>query len=108
MDVDQSAFPSPDEPRREDSHVAAEHHEFHIGSFEFGIHKPFMGNSALILLNFHRQRYSDACDTGVAAVLETTCVCLVSDDEGGAVAARCALVSEKCGEPRAAARYQYC
>ena len=47
-------------------------------------------------------------DTGVAAVLETTCVCLVGDDEGGAVAARCALVSEKCGEPRAAARNQYC
>jgi hypothetical protein len=54
-----------------------------------------MGHSALILLNLHRQRYSDACDTGVATMLETTGVCLVSNDECGVVAARCELVTEK-------------
>ena len=81
--------------RCENSHVTAEHHEFHIGGFEFGIHKPFMGHSTLILLNLHRQRYSDAWDTGVAAMLETTSVCLVSNDECGVVAARCELVPEK-------------
>ena len=41
------------------------------------------------------ERYCDACDTGVAAVLETTGVCLVSNDECGVVAARCELVTEK-------------
>ena len=79
VDVEQSALPSPDEPGREDAHVATKHHQLHVRGLKLGIHEFFVGHAPLWLLNVHRQRHPDALDAGAAAVLQTTGVGLVGE-----------------------------
>ena len=79
MDIDEPTLPSSDEPGREDAHVATEHHQFHVRSFQLRVHKPFVGHTPLGLLDLHRQWHSDACDAGIASVLQPTGVGLVGE-----------------------------